>query len=397
MSLYRPILPGMDPILNPFTPGAGVPPRVWVGRDRELEQAAILLGRLKVGNPERSLVVTGLRGVGKTVLLGRVRSLAEKQGWLAASIEARPDVDLRLELHGAATRFLQRVDPVAGLEARLAALRAWLPRLTIAEGTAIEIPRSRSLEDDTVGLFERLGAAAREADVGIALFIDEMQDAPPEALGALCAAMHRAAQDVTPIALVGAGLPTLPGRLAAAKSYSERLFTYPQIGRLDDQQAKAAIRETVSALRLADDNTPTISDAALDEIAQFAAGYPMFLQSIGKHAWQHATPPRIEQADVRAGREAAMGELAADLFTARWQRATPRQRDYIASIARQGGHTETAMAATGAGYRSSGNAGPVRDELILKGIIYPPRRGEIAFTVPHFDRFVLDHLALHED
>jgi hypothetical protein len=389
----------VDPILNPFTPGAGVPPRVWVGRDRELEQAAILLGRLRVGNPERSMVLTGLRGVGKTVLLGRVRRLAEEQGWLTASIEARSDVDLRAELHDVATRLLEVVDPTARLEARLAALRAWLPRLTVASGAlSFEVGAGpAALEADVVGLLSRLGAVAQTAQIGVALFIDELQDAPKPALAALCAAMHRAAQDVTPIALVGAGLPTLPGILASAKSYSERLFTYPQIGRLDDQQSRRAIRDTLAELSLPNGDAPTITDEGLEAIVSFAEGYPMFLQSIGKHAWAAATAPGITASDVARAQEPAMQELAADLFTTRWQRATPRQRDYIGSLGRLGGVGGAGEVATGAGFPSSGEASQVREELIAKGIVYPPRRGQIAFTVPTFDRFVVDHLTREGD
>lgn len=382
----------MDPILNPFTPGAGVPPRVWVGRDQELERAAVLFGRLKIGNPERSMVLTGLRGVGKTVLLGRIRRLAEKQGWLTATFEGRSDVDLRQELHAVATHFLERTDPVAKFEADLGALRAWLPRLTIS-GVELELGQPAALEADVVGVVERLGRAARTAGVGIALFVDELQDAPPASLGALCAAMHRAAQDVTPIALVAAGLPTLPGILATAKSYSERLFTFPQIGRLLEDQSKQAIRDTLSSLRLPGDQVPAIEQEALDALVRFSEGYPMFLQSIGKLAWSRASPPEITTADVEAAQQPAMDELAADLFTARWQRATPRQRDYIVSLAELGGTAGSGEVATGAGFPSSAEASPIREELIGKGIVYPPRRGQVSFTVPKFDQFVTAHVA----
>ncbi len=383
----------MDPILNPFTPGAGVPPHVWVDRDRELEQAAVLFGRLRVGNPERSIVLTGLRGVGKTVLLGRMRRLATSQGWLTASFEARRDIDLRDELHAVGRHFLETVDPAARMASHLDVLRRWLPRLSVA---GVEIDASRpseaALEHDVVGLFERLGAAARAADVGVALFVDELQDAPQPALAALCAAMHRAAQDTTPVALVGAGLPTLPGVLAGAKSYAERLFTYPSVGRLDPDRSKTAIRGALAKLELRDGVHPSIEEAALDSIVAFAEGYPMFLQSIGKHAWERATAPTITAQDVAAAEGPAMRELADDLFNARWQRASPRQRDYIAAIARAGGETASGAVAVEAGYPSSAEASPVRDELIGKGIIYAPERGRLAFTVPKFDRFVLEFL-----
>lgn len=382
----------MDPILNPFTPGAGVPPRVWVGRDRELEQAAVLFGRLAVGHSERSIVLTGLRGVGKTVLLGRMRRHAEEHGWLTASFEARSGVDLRDELHTVGQRFLESVDPVVRLETQLAHLRSWLPRLSVGGVDVVPGGSAGALERDVVGLVERLGPAAREAGTGVALFVDELQDTPREGLSALCAAMHRAAQDVTPIALIGAGLPTLPGVLAAAKSYAERLFTYPSIGRLDAAQSKSAIRDTLSVLELEPGQHPSIQEDALDVIVDFAEGYPMFLQSIGKHAWAKATAPTITAADVVTAQAPAMRELSADLFTARWQRATGRQRDYIAAIARAGGRAGSREAAMSAGCSSSAEASPIRDELISKGIVYAPERGQVAFTVPKFERFVIDFL-----
>lgn len=388
----------MDPILNPFTPGAGVPPRVWVGRDQELEQAAVLFGRLETGHSERSIILTGLRGIGKTVLLGRMRRLAETQNWLTASFEARGDVDLRHELHTVGQEFLERVDPVARLEAQLAALRSWLPRLNVG-GVEVQLasPEPQALESDVVGLFRRLGPAARDANVGVALFIDELQDIPRPGLAALCAAMHRAGQDVTPIALIGAGLPTLPGVLADAKSYAERLFTYPTIGALPAEQSKAAIRQTLRALELPSGGAPSVDEEALDAMTEFSEGYPMFLQSVGKHAWSHATAPTITVDDVREAESPALRELSGDLFRARWQRATRRQRDYIAAIAREGGRVRSREAATGAGYRSVGEASPVRDELIGKGIVYAPERGQIAFTIPKFDRFVREFLEREGD
>lgn len=385
----------MDPILNPFTPGAGIPPRVWVGRDAELEQAAIVLGRLRTGNPERSMILTGLRGVGKTVLLGRIRRLAETQGWLVASFEGRADVDLRGELQAIGTRFLERVDPMVKLEAGLGELRAWLPRLSVS-GVELEFgataPEAR-LEADVVGLIERLGAAAKNANAGVALFVDEMQDVPPAALAALCAAMHRAAQEVTPIALFGAGLPVLPGVLAAAKSYAERLFTYPQVGRLADEQSKSAIRTVLASIALTDGQQPMVEEVALEELVGFAEGYPMFLQSIGKHAWAVATAPVITAADVQAAGPRALAELATDLFTSRWQRATRRQRRYIAALAEAGGHAASGAVAEAAGFAGTAAASPIREELIARGIVYPPERGFVAFTVPKFDRFVRDYLS----
>lgn len=201
-----------------------MPPRALVGRQPQLEQAAVLFGRLSQGNPDRSMILTGLRGVGKTVLLGRIRRLAVQQNWMAASFEAWSEVDLREELAAVARRFLEMVDPQFQAEAALNALRSWLPRVSIADaGVSVDLsgPPADRLEADVVGLFERLGEAARAQGTGVAIFVDELQDTPAPGLAALCSAMHRAGQEVAPIALVGAGLPTLPGRLATAKSYAD--------------------------------------------------------------------------------------------------------------------------------------------------------------------------------
>ena len=370
-----------------------------MGRDRELEAAAILFGRLSHGNPERGMVLTGLRGAGKTVLLGRMRRLARDQGWMTASLEARNGVDLGAELAAVAADLLQRVDGLARAEAAAAQLRAWLPRLVISDGgTSLEVtPPAGRLESDIVGLVERLGAAAQAAQTGVALFIDELQDAPPPALAALCAALHRAAQEVTPVTLVAAGLPTLPGRLADAKSYAERLFTYPELGPLTEPASRAAIVEAISGITLPDGRTPSVEDDALDRIVAFADGYPMFLQALGKHSWAAAASPVITLPDVLTGEDVAFKELSTDLFRSRWQRATRRQRDYLVALAEAGGRARSAGTAEAAGFRGPGAAGAVREELIEKGIVYPPRRGEIAFTVPQFDRFVLEHVALHDD
>lgn len=187
-------------------------------------------------------------------------------------------------------------------------------------------------------------------------------------------------------------MPTLPGRLAEAKTYAERLFTYPRIANLEDGPSRALVTKALEGIELPGGARPEVTDAALDRMTAFSGGYPMFLQAIGKHAWAIAAGPTIDVDDARAAEEVAFEELARDLFASRWQRASPRQRDYLAAIARAGGSARTADAAAAAGFPTPSAASPVREELIDKGTIYPPRRGEIAFTVPQFDRFILRHL-----
>lgn len=389
----------MDPLLNPYTPGAGTPPRALVGRDRELEQFRVLLGRLERELPERGMVMTGLRGVGKTVLLGRMRRVAERQDWLTISVEARREVDLRYRLATGVQDLIEDLDRVERARAAVARLRNWLPtfRGTVSGAGELSLqidPAARPfapLEDDLVELVQRLGAAARQAERGVVVFIDELQELGHEPMEALCAALHHANQEVHPVALVAAGLPTLPGLLAEAKSYAERLFAYPEIGALDDAAAREAIVAPTRDVELDGGGRIAFSDAALSRMVRFAEGYPMMLQAIGKHTWRHAEQPSVEERDVATAEDDAFAELSQELFRSRWQRATPRQRDYLAAIAATGHSARSADAARLARYPSLQAAGPVRDELLAKGLIYAPRRGQVAFTVPQFDRFIRDH------
>lgn len=388
----------MDPVLNPYTPGAGTPPRALVGRDRELEQFRVLLGRLERELPERSMVLTGLRGVGKTVLLGRMRRMATEQEWLGILVEARREVDLRQRLAAGVQDVLEDLDRSERARAAVARLRNWLPtfRGTITASGELSLtldPTQRPtapLEDDLVVLIERLGIAARAAGRGVALFIDELQELGHEPMEALCAAIHRANQETHPVALVAAGLPTLPGLLAEAKSYAERLFAYPEIGALDDSVAREAIVAPTRDVELDGGGRISFSEAALTRMVGFAEGYPMMLQAIGKHTWAHAGGPRVEETDVAAAEQDAFGELSRELFRSRWQRATPRQRDYLTAIAVHGPSARSAEAARLANFNTPQAAGPTRDELIVKGLVYAPRRGTVAFTVPQFDRFIRD-------
>lgn len=391
----------MDPLLNPYTPGAGTQPRALVGRDAELERARVLLGRLERGLPERSIVMTGLRGVGKTVLLGRMQRMAAGQDWLAIVIEARREVDLRERLAVEVQKLLEDLDRGPGARAAVARLRNLLPSLRGSISTTGELTvglepthEPPPLEDDVVEVVHRLGVAASAAGRGVVLFVDELQELGRTSMEALCAAMHRASQETHPVALVAAGLPTLPGLMAAAKSYAERLFAYPELGALHDFDARAAIVEPTRGVAV-DGGPVTFSPTGLARMVAYAEGWPMMLQAIGKHAWAHAQRPHIEERDVAAAEEDAFAELSHELFRSRWQRATPRQRDYLSAIASSGDRARSADAARMAGFSSAQSAGPTRDELISKGLIYAPQRGFVAFTVPRFDRFIREVTA-HE-
>jgi hypothetical protein len=301
-------------------------------------------------------------------------------------------------LAGGVQNLLEDLDRAERARAAVARLRNWLPTFRGSVSASGELsltldpgqrPAAAPLEDDVVELVDRLGIAARAAGRGVALFIDELQELGHESMEALCAAMHRANQETHPVVLVGAGLPTLPGLLAEAKSYAERLFAYPEIGALDDPAAREAIVAPTRDVELPGGRI-SFSEAALARMVAFAEGYPMMLQAIGKHTWAHAQQLHVEEGDVAAAEQDAFEELSRELFRSRWQRATPRQRDYLTAIAVHGHSARSAEAARLANFNSPQAAGPTRDELIAKGLIYAPRRGTVAFTVPQFDRFIRD-------
>ncbi|GAA4940557.1 AAA family ATPase [Actinoplanes utahensis] len=396
----------MDPVRNPYAPGAGQRPPELAGRGRELDVFDVVLERVARGRPERSLVLTGLRGVGKTVLLNTLRSAAIGRLWGTGKIEARPDQSLRRPVSGAlhmAIRELaphhrdpDRVDEVLGV-LKAFALRSndgnaklrdrWAPGIDVpaARGRA----DSGDIEIDLVELFTDAASLATDVGTGIALFIDEMQDLSATDVSALCAACHELSQLGAPLIVVGAGLPHLPAVLSAAKSYSERLFRYARIDRLDRDAADLALgvpaeREGVE-----------YDQEALDLLYEKSGGYPYFVQAYGKATWDHAPQSPITADDVRVAAPEAEGELAVGFFGSRFERATPAEREYMRAMAAlsddPGNDMDAAVptsniaAALG---RKPASLSPARDALIKKGLIYSGERGTVAFTVPHFGRYL---------
>jgi hypothetical protein len=396
----------VDPVRNPYAPGAGQRPPELAGRGRELDAFDVVLERVARGRPERSLVLTGLRGVGKTVLLNTLRSAAIGRLWGTGKIEARPDQSLRRPMSGAlhmAIRELtphhrnpDRVDEVLGV-LKAFALRSndsnaklrdrWAPGIDVppARGRA----DSGDIEIDLVELFTDAASLATDVGTGIALFIDEMQDLGPTDVSALCAACHELSQLGAPLIVVGAGLPHLPAVLSAAKSYSERLFRYQRIDRLDRIAADLAL--CAPAAREDVEYEPK----ALDLLYEKSGGYPYFVQAYGKATWDHAPQTPVTAADVRVAAPEAEAELAVGFFGSRFERATPAEREYMRAMAQLGGDTEndmdaavpTADIAAALGRRPA-SLSPARDALIKKGLIYSGERGTVAFTVPHFGRYL---------
>jgi AAA ATPase-like protein len=396
----------VDPVRNPYAPGAGQRPPELAGRDRQLHQFEVTLERVAAGRPDRSMVLSGLRGVGKTVLLNALRGLAVGRAWGTGKLEARPDQSLRLPLaqavHAAVRevahrhRDPDRVEEVAGV-LKAFALRTrpedrkavrWQPAASI--GADVPATRGRAdsgdLELDLVELFSDVAELAGDLGVGVALFVDEMQDVAPAELSALCAACHEISQQGAPLLLVGAGLPHLPVALAASKSYAERLFRYVVVDRLPREMADRAL------LLPAGTDDVQYAPEALDELYVLTDGYPYFVQAYGKVTWDTAVTSPITLSDVREAAPEAEGELAVGFFGARYDRATPAERDYMRAMAdlavrHDDGAVPTAEVAAALG-RKPQSLSPARDGLIKKGLVYSSERGTVAFTVPHFGRFL---------
>jgi hypothetical protein len=387
----------MDPVRNPYAPGAGQRPPELAGRDAELAAFDVLLERVARGRPERSVVLTGLRGVGKTVLLNALRSAAVRRGWGTGKLEARPDQPIRRALAGAvhlAVRELAGRNPdesrhVLGVVKSFAQhgagakARQWQPGIDVAAvpGRA----DSGDIEIDLVELFSDVAGLAGDSGHGIAVFVDEMQDLGPAEVSALCAACHEMSQLGLPLVVVGAGLPHLPTVLSAAKSYSERLFRYARIDRLDRAAHDLALRAP------ARDEGADFDDDALAAMYEATGGYPYFVQAYGKVAWDVAPRSPITPADVAVAAPEAEAELAVGFFGSRYERATPAEREYLramADVADVADAVSTAEVAKSLG-RPPQSLSPARDGLLKKGLVYSGQRGRIAFTVPHFGRYLL--------
>ncbi|WP_432982487.1 ATP-binding protein [Dactylosporangium sp. CA-233914] len=396
----------MDPVRNPYAPGAGQRPPELAGRDRELHAFDVVLERVARGRPERSLMLTGLRGVGKTVLLNTLRSEAISHLWGTGKIEARPDQSLRRPVSAALHMAIRELAPhhraPDRIEEFLGVLKAfalredprkppsklrdrWQPGIDVPAATGRA--DSGDIEIDLVELFTDAASVATDVGTGVALFIDELQDLAADDISALCAACHELSQTGAPLIVVGAGLPHVPALLSASKSYSERLFRYQRIDRLDRIAADLAL--TAPAEREEVEYEPK----ALDALYEASGGYPYFVQAYGKATWDHAPRSPITAADVRVAAPEAEAELAVGFFGSRYERATPAEREYMRTMATLLPAVDVSEAVPTAEIaktlnRKPASLSPARDALIKKGLIYSGERGTVAFTVPHFARYL---------
>jgi hypothetical protein len=392
----------VDPIRNPYAPGAGQRPPELAGRDAEVRQFEIVLERVAAGRPERSLVLSGLRGVGKTVLLNTLRSMAIKRAWGTGKIEARPEQSIRLPMaqamHSAMRELGHRHRDEERVEDFLGVLKAfalrtpqndrkgirWHPPVDViaAKGRA----DSGDLEMDLIELFADAADLANDLSVGVGLFVDEMQDVNPDELSALCAACHEISQQNAPLVVVGAGLPHLPAVLSASKSYSERLFRYIRVDRLAREACDRAL------IIPAETEAVEYDAEALDELYAQTDGYPYFVQAFAHATWDHAPTSPISVKDVAVAAPEASAELTVGFFGSRYERATPAERDYMRAMAdlgvQNGDHSVPTSEVAAALKRKPQSLSPARDGLIKKGLVYSAERGTVAFTVPHFGRFL---------
>jgi len=385
----------MDPIRNPFSPGAGAPPPELVGRDGILDQARILLGRVKAKRPEKSMLLTGLRGVGKTVLLNEAERLAVGAGYRTISVESHEDKSLAALLVPQLRKVLFEIDRLAGagdkvrrglrvLGSFIGALKISVDDLTF--GLDIDPERgaadSGDLELDLPSLFVAVGEAAEERKAAVALFIDEIQYLDRKELGALIMAMHKIQQRQLPVVLIAAGLPVLPALAGESKSYAERLFSFPAVAALSKEDAMKALQEPAQAVGVA------FEPHALHEVYRLTRGYPYFLQEWGYQAWNHADKSPIPLRIIKKATATVTMRLDENFFKVRYNRLTPGERRFL-----------RAMAELGPGAQRTGDVaeilevklmslGPVRANLIRKGMIYSPAYGDMAFTVPLFDEFM---------
>jgi len=383
---------------NPYTPNAGAEPQAIVGRDDQLESFDLLLGRISRGRTEQSMIITGLRGVGKTVLLGRFRATALDQDWVVVELEVskHDDGEFRRDISARLRTALLELSPRARWTDRFRHAAAVLKSFTLTVDSSGTVTAGLDVDDavegyadhanlsmDLTDVFVALGEAATERDRGVVLLLDEVQFLSKVQLEALIEALHKMVQRKLPITMVGAGLPQIAELAGDAKSYAERLFKFPAIANLSPADAKTALT------RPAADEQASFTDDALDEAVSITGGYPYFIQELGYAVWTVADGPQITLADVTLAVPAYESKLDTSFFRVRLDRATELQRAYLRAMAELGSTPQKASDVADVMARTSINLGPTRAELINMGLLYTPEHGYAAFTVPHFDRFML--------
>ena len=385
----------MDLKTNPFSPGAGTPPPELAGRQEVIDRVAVSLARIRAGRSAKSHLLVGLRGVGKTVLLNRLRADAEASGVSCVVVEAPESRSLPAMLVPPLRAALLKLDRIQGageqVKRALRALGGFAKGMKLRYAdvefnldlmSEAGLADTGDLDTDLTDLLQAVGDAAKARGTALAMFVDELQYVEPVELAALIAGLHRCGQNQLPVTLVGAGLPQLVGNTGKAKSYAERLFDFPEIGPLEAAAAAAAIEVPARALGV------LFTYEAIGQILSDTQRYPYFLQEWGKHSWDLAAGPVVTLEDVRDARERAVADLDASFFRVRFDRLTPAEKTYLRAMADLGGGSHRSGDIAAAMHKKSSSVGPVRDQLIKKGMVYSPSHGDTAFTVPLFDGFL---------
>lgn len=384
-------------LTNPYTPNAGAEPLAVVGRDDQLQSFDLLLARIERGRTEQSMIMTGLRGVGKTVLLGQFRVKALERRWVVLELEVtkHDDTDFRRDLATRLRAALLELSPRARWTERFTHAAAVLKSFTVSVDSAgtwtagLDIDAAEGLADhsdlalDLTDVFIALGAAADEQGSGVVLLLDEVQFLSQRQLEAVIQALHKMVQRKLPITMVGAGLPQIAELAGDAKSYAERLFKFPAINNLSPADARDALA------RPAREEGASYTAGALDEAIRVTGGYPYFVQELGYAVWTIAAGPQITADDIATAIPSYEAKLDASFFRVRLDRTTELQRAYLRAMAQLGDAPQKASDVAAVMGRRSTNLGPTRAELINMGLLYTPEHGYAAFTVPHFDRFLL--------
>ncbi len=387
----------MDPIHNPFSPGAGTPPPELAGRSDILKHALLTLARIKNRKAEKSILIIGLRGTGKTVLLHEIEELAKKENYYAFMIEAHEKKSLPEILLPELRQVLFSLDTGEMISYKVKrafkVFKSFLSQIKLIAkigeidlGIDIESERgiadSGNLEADLAQVFISLGEAAQDRNTAIAIIIDELQYLSEEELSSLIMAIHKISQKSLPIVLVGAGLPQLVGKTGRAKSYAERLFDFPELGPLKKEDAKLALQTPVNKENVA------FTEQALDEIIKVTEGYPYFLQEWGYQAWNLAKKSPIDINIAQNATTTAIKRLDQNFFRVRFDRLTPREKEYLRALAELGDQPQRSGDVAEVLGIDVQNAAPLRNNLIKKGMIYSPKHGDTAFTVPFFADFM---------
>lgn len=385
----------MNPVLNPYTPNAGARPPVLVGRDSTLDDFSVLLRRLERGNTSKSLLLTGLRGVGKTVLLNEFERRAEQSGWLAVWAEVSPRYDFSPRMYSLVRKALFELSPRENWSNKFKKVAAILRSFSLTftpegevkvgledaplEGTG----DSGFLDRDLTELLCALGEAAKEADRGVVFLFDELQFLAAEELEGLVVALHRVVQRELPLTLVGAGLPLIPELAGDARSYAERLFKMVQVGRLTDADAGRALTEP------ANEHGVKYAAGALEKIYEFTQGYPYFVQEYGKALWNNVDSRHIHSTHVATVEEIVTKELDETFFRIRSDRATPKQMKVLRAMANVGQSDVPLDEVCRVSCLAQAEIQETMDDLVERAMVFSPRFGYYAFTVPHYGEYLI--------